>query len=182
MGNRGGRLHCPKDRTLGTRRWISKAWITCVLQFRGRHREVWRDGYTELFFLDEVTALSAGHRPCFECRHGDAMAFAHAASGSRDRLHAGEIDTRLHAERLAGKGQRVHPEPIESLPDGAIILHDDHLFAVRGERLVEWTIRGYGHAIERPRWIGVTVLTPPTTVAALRAGYRPTWHPSIDRG
>lgn len=182
MGNRGGKLHLPMSRALGHRRWVSKAWIICVIQFRDRHREVWRDGYSELFFLDEVTALSVGHRPCFECRHIDAMAFAHAASDTDTRLRAGELDQRLHAERLAGKAQRVHPEPIDGLPDGAMILHDDQPYAVHGDRLVAWTIRGYGHSVERPRWIGVTVLTPPTTLAALKAGYRPTWHPSIDRG
>jgi hypothetical protein len=64
MGNRGGRLH-GAQRQLGTRRWASKQWICCKLDFSDRHRTVWGDGYTELFFLDEVTAFAAGHRPCF---------------------------------------------------------------------------------------------------------------------
>ncbi len=68
MGNRGGRFHDPETRTLTTRRWASRQWIICVLDFKHRHREVMGHGYTELFFLDEVTALAAGHRPCFECR------------------------------------------------------------------------------------------------------------------
>src|SRR5438067_5654207 len=75
MGNRGGRLH-RDDRSLSGRRWVSRAWICCVLEFKGRHRAVWGDSYTELFFLDEPTALAAGHRPCFECRRRDAMRFA----------------------------------------------------------------------------------------------------------
>jgi len=75
MGNRGGRLHLD-DRTLGSRRWASKQWICCVLSFHGRHRDVWGASYTELFFLDEVTAFAAGHRPCFECRRQEAESFA----------------------------------------------------------------------------------------------------------
>src|SRR6185436_16785602 len=75
MGNRGGRIHAD-DRTLTKRRWVSPQWICCRLEFNNRHRTVWGDSYTELFFLDEVTALAAGHRPCFECRRQDAEAFA----------------------------------------------------------------------------------------------------------
>ncbi|MEL6871445.1 MAG: hypothetical protein AAFO62_01345, partial [Pseudomonadota bacterium] len=71
MGNRGGRIHTP-DKTLSRRRWASRHWICCVLEFRGRHREVMAPrSYTELFFLDEATAFAAGHRPCFECRRAD---------------------------------------------------------------------------------------------------------------
>src|SRR5690242_19291681 len=77
MGNRGGRFH-RDDRTLSGRRWTSRQWICCRLAFNDRRRQVWRTGYTELFFLDEVTALAAGHRPCFECRRADARAFAAA--------------------------------------------------------------------------------------------------------
>ena len=71
FGNRGGRFHTD-DRTLTRRRWVSRTWICCVLEFKNRHRDVWGRSYTELFFLDEVTALAAGHRPCFECRRRDA--------------------------------------------------------------------------------------------------------------
>jgi len=71
LGNRGGRLH-DDDRALGRRRWASRQWICCRLEFKDRHRKVWGKSYTELFFLDEVTALAAGHRPCFECRRNDA--------------------------------------------------------------------------------------------------------------
>ena len=71
FGNRGGRFH-RDGQTLGARRWVSRRWICCRLDFKGRHRDVWGRGYTELFFLDEPTALAAGHRPCFECRRADA--------------------------------------------------------------------------------------------------------------
>ena len=77
MGNRGGCFHLP-DRTLGSRRWATRQWIACVLEFKGRHRQAMMqpNRYTELFFLDEATALAAGHRPCFECRRRDAERFA----------------------------------------------------------------------------------------------------------
>ena len=76
MGNRGGAFHLP-DQTLGPRRWATTQWIACVLEFKGRHRQVMQPNrYTELFFLDEATALAAGHRPCFECRRADAERFA----------------------------------------------------------------------------------------------------------
>jgi len=80
FGNRGGRIHDPATRRLTGRRWASKAWICCVLSFKGRQRSVWGQSYTELFFCDEVTALAAGHRPCFECRRRDALAFQAAVA------------------------------------------------------------------------------------------------------
>jgi len=80
MGNRGGRLHNDKRR-LARRRWTSRQWICCKLDFNNRHRKVWGRGYTELFFLDEVTAFAAGHRPCFECRRKEAERFATLFSG-----------------------------------------------------------------------------------------------------
>ena len=79
MGNRGGRFHT-EDKKLTSRRWASRQWICCVLDFHDRHRDVWGDGYTELFFLDEVTALAAGHRPCFECRRKDARSICRVVS------------------------------------------------------------------------------------------------------
>src|SRR5690606_9191936 len=103
MGNRGGCLHGP-DRRLGRRRWVTRQWICCELQFRGRHRQVMTPGqYTELFFLDEATALAAGHRPCFECRRADAVRFARTwaqIEGQTGRASAPHMDAALHAERL----------------------------------------------------------------------------------
>src|SRR5271154_4927188 len=77
FGNRGGRFHTDA-RTLTARRWASRQWICCVLDFKNRRRNVWGRFYTELFFLDEPTALAAGHRPCFECRRQDANVFREA--------------------------------------------------------------------------------------------------------
>src|SRR6185295_16764435 len=96
MGNRGGRLHDDKRR-LTRRRWVSRQWICCVLEFKGRRRNVWGRYYTELFFLDEVTALAAGHRPCFECRRKDAERFALLFSGKKQRATAVSMDKILQA-------------------------------------------------------------------------------------
>ncbi len=93
MGNRGGRLH-DGQRKLGARRWTSKQWICCRLQFKNRHRQVWGNSYTELFFLDEVTAFAAGHRPCFECRREEAERFAGLFSGKPKRARAAAMDER----------------------------------------------------------------------------------------
>jgi hypothetical protein len=183
LGNRGGRFHGP-DRQLSSRRFASKSWICCQLWFRGRQRTVWASGYTELFFLDEVTALAAGHRPCFECRHHDAMAFATAwgaARGLQRRPRAAEIDRILHSERLDAGGKRRHRLPLDALPDG-VILEWPHpqapAFACRGSVLLRWHPHGYADPISRPVGIEVDVLTPPSIVAALSSGYSPVWHPS----
>ena len=179
MGNRGGRFHDPATRTLATRRYVSRAWIICLTAFRDRPaRTVWGRGYTELFFLDEVTAL-AGHRPCAECRRAAARAFQGAlarAAGEVLRLPA--IDRLLDGERREGRAKRVHAVPAESLPDGAVILAGDGLpHAVRDGALRVWSFAGYGPA--RPLPTGpVACLTPPLSLAALRGGYAPVWHPT----
>lgn len=183
MGNRGGRIHDPETRTLGASRWVSKRWISCVLSFRDRQREVWGAGYTELFFLDEVTALAAGHRPCFECRHHDAHAFAEALSrslGVSGRLGASEIDERLHAERLDGRSKRLHRVGIASLPDGAVVRRSGEPWAVIGDRILRWSPEGYTHATDRPTRGEADLLTPPTVLLALSEGFQASWHPSAN--
>ena len=177
MGNRGGRIHTD-EKKLTSRRWVSRQWICCVLEFHGRQRDVWGRLYTELFFLDEVTAFAAGHRPCFECRRRDADQFALLFSGKPNRAAAPAMDDVLHAERLAGKAKRVHRRTIDALPDGAMIALDGDAFAVRGRRLLRWTPSGYAKARPRPRAAQADVLTPPSILAVLAAGYRPLWHPS----
>jgi hypothetical protein len=178
MGNRGGRFHTD-SKTLTARRWASRQWICCLLDFKGRQRDVWGRFYTELFFLDEVTAFAAGHRPCFECRRKDAEAFAETWREARrlgTRPKAFEIDEVLHRERLQGRAKRVHRRNIGDLPDGAFVALEDGAFTVRGDALLRWTPEGYGARKKRPRGIAVDVLTPPAMLAALSAGYKPQWH------
>src|SRR5580700_5705653 len=141
FGNRGGRFHTDA-KALTARRWASRQWICCLLDFKGRQRDVWGRFYTELFFLDEPTAFAAGHRPCFECRRKDAEAFAEKWREVR-RLrrppYAAEMDDTLHAERLLGRTKRLHRRDIGELPDGAIAAFDGAAFAIRGDTLLHWT-------------------------------------------
>jgi hypothetical protein len=271
FGNRGGKFH-RDDKTLGPKRFASRQWICCALQFKNRQRDVWGRYYTELFFLDEVTALAAGHRPCFECRREEAKAFAAAfakGQGLASPLRAGEMDRVLHVERLDGRDKRMHRRVIDELPDSTfialprslvgvddgaacepssreavgrvardasadssttgkargvggasrepsvqenfpppltpprhlaardggrgtpvatagdeqkIVLADSDVardaFVTRGNELLRWTPDGYDQGVPRPRGVTVDVLTPPSIVAALAAGYRPGWHSS----
>ena len=183
MGNRGGRIHTD-DRKLTKRRWASRQWICCVLDFKNRQRDVWGRYYTELFFLDEVTALAAGHRPCFECRRKDAEAFAERwqrAFRLPTRPRADEMDLVLHAERLDGRAKRLHRRKIDDLPDGAMIaLEGEGAFAVRGNALLRWTPGATTREAPAARHM-VDVLTPPAILSVLAAGYRPQWHPSADK-
>jgi hypothetical protein len=178
MGNRGGRIHTD-DRKLTARRWASRQWICCVLDFKGRQRDVWGRYYTELFFLDEVTAFAAGHRPCFECRRKDAERFAALFSGTGRRATAPAMDKVLHAERLDGKEKRLHRRALDALPDGAMIARGGEAFAVRGRHLLRWTPEGYAATTRRPRGVTADVLTPPSMLKVLAAGYLPQWHGSI---
>jgi hypothetical protein len=139
-----------------------------------------------LFFLDEPTALAAGHRPCFECRRADAKAFAAAFArghGLDAAARAPDMDRVLHAERLDGRAKRRHRLPIDTLPDGAFVAlaETPGALAVRGDSLLQWTASGYVARRVRPRGMMADVLTPPGILAALSAGYRPCWHRSAEQ-
>lgn len=182
LGNRGGRFH-RDDRTIGPRPWASKQWICCVLSFKDRRRSpLMGRGYTELFFLDEVTALAAGHRPCFECRRADATRFAAAwakAKGLPASPKAPEMDAVLHGERLEGRGKRTWRAEARGLPDGAMASVEGKAFALRSGRALFWSFGGYGPASPLPPG-PVDVLTPPSIVDVLRMGFAPAWHWSAD--
>jgi hypothetical protein len=177
MGNRGI-LHDAQQR-LGPARWRHHHWIYCRLAFKERRRQVMAPRrYTELFFLDEATALAAGHRPCCECKHPDfrdfrtawRAAFGHDAS-------AGAIDKALHRARVEPRSRRQirFEAALEGLPDGAFVLlagAPASPFLVWRERLHPWHPGGYGPSREREPG-RVSVLTPAPTIAVLRAGYQP---------
>ncbi|WP_095589228.1 hypothetical protein [Actibacterium ureilyticum] len=179
MGNRGI-LHDAQGR-LGTARWRHKAWICCVLRFRGRHRQIMQPNrYTELFFLDEAVALAAGHRPCAECRRADFNAYRATWPGTP---RAPEMDAELHRHRI-GPGSRLvrpHRGDFADLPDGAFVRMGDACLLVRGDALWPYAPTGYGPARPRPKTGGVAVLTPPPNLCALRAGYAPALHWSADQ-
>ncbi|MEO9877601.1 MAG: hypothetical protein ABJC59_10910 [Anderseniella sp.] len=184
MGNRGGKLHDRETRTL-VRTQSSRQWITCVLQFKSRQREVMGAGYTELFFMDEVTALAAGHRPCFECRRKDALSFQAAWKASLALAvapSAPDMDRVLSAERRAKGGAKVTwTARSGSLPDGAMVRVDDNVLAVRDRKFLPWTGSGYGAGVPLDLNLDVEVLTPPTIARILHAGYQPIWHPGVER-
>ena len=182
FGNRGV-LH-DRDRQI-VRGWQGRRWIICRTEFAGRTREVLPvGGYTGLFFRDEATALAAGHRPCFECRRADARAFLDAA-GCVGGTAA--LDEALHRERLADDarprhglraGRRLHPARGSADVEGAIaISHDDGVAVFSGGAWRRWTFGALGAAVAAGTLVGL--LTPPTAMAALRAGYRPTDVPLI---
>jgi hypothetical protein len=152
-----------------------------VTSFRDRHRNVWSRSYTELFFLDEVTALAAGHRPCFECRRGDAIRFADAweeSHGEPGRARAPVMDTVLHGERTSLAHQTLSFSQAVTLPDGAFVTLDDRPFAIRHGHLLPWSFDGYGAPVKSPENASLTLLTPPSIVDVLRAGYQLVWHNS----
>ena len=179
-GNRGI-IHDPETKTLLNKRWSSKAWLTCVCEFRGRRRKVMGGrSWTELFFLDEATALAAGHRPCFYCRRDDANAFRAAweeGNGVADIL-APAIDAVLHRERLERGKKRLHalPMPLQQLPDGAMVQAGAESFLIAQGSAWLWSPGGYRRA--QNDLSGAMLLTPPSTLRALGAGYRPVLHES----
>ncbi len=200
FGNRGGCFH-RDDQTLTRRRWHAKAWITCTLAFKNRRRALMQPGrYTELFFLDEATALAAGHRPCFECRRNAAVAFStlwarvvaagsaadkpstFVGAGCEKRARAGAMDELLHAQRLTDEGGKRHyRDTISALPDGAFISWQGSPHVIVHGALYLWTAQGYRRADSPPSGsTNVEVLTPPATIAVILSGYAPKLHPSFD--
>ena len=184
MGNRGI-IHDLYSKTLLRKRWTTKAWITCRLEYKGIRRAVMETrSWTELFFLDEATALAAGHRPCFLCRRDAARTFqARWAAGNGCPLPtAPQIDIVLHRERLRHGNKRIHPltGKIADLPDGAMVALGDQAFVISEGHPLLWTVGGYLPIDATLQADGL--LTPPATLGALRAGYRATLHPSAATG
>jgi hypothetical protein len=174
-GNRGC-LHDSEGRI--RRRFAVRRWIACRLEFRGWHRSpLMQPGrFTELFFLDEATAFAAGHRPCALCRRSDYERFV-AIWG---KLHSGQrgaeaMDEQLHRERVepGTREQRLHRAMLDELPDGAFVLESGEPYLVHGARLLRWTPGGYGEYRPRPAGAGAVVITPPSLVEVLRAGWEP---------
>jgi hypothetical protein len=181
MGNRGGVIH-NSEREI-TRRFRSRRWITCVLEFRGRHRIVMSERrYTELFFLDEAVAFAAGHRPCAECRRERFNAFKEAWRRSRGQStppYADEMDLELHPSRIGPRGEKITYEAeLGSLPDGCFVSIDGHPQLVHDGALLLWTPEGYSQREVIHPDLVTTVLTPKPIVECFRQGYRPEIHGS----
>lgn len=184
MGNRG-LLH--NDHKEVVRPFRLKAWITCALEFKGRKRQLMSPGmYTELFFLDEVTALAAGHRPCAECRRQRFNEFKQAWQVAHPQLADGklkvaEIDAVLHEQRLSPDGSRpLWQASLAELPIGTMIERDGGYYAVHASGLLPWHVDGYGQPLAGATEGQVMVVTPRATVAVLAAGYEPAFHESAN--
>lgn len=177
MGNRGV-IHNHQKEIV--RPYKLKTWITCVLQFKGKHREVMTpDRWTELFFMDEATAFSAGHRPCAECRREDFNRFkkywllGNEEAGFNLKTPISMIDKFVHAERMdKKKNKKTYKQVAATLPDGTMIVLSGKAFLKKGDKLYEWSPAGYTHPVAIPQG-EVDVLTPPSFVKAFRAGYIP---------
>jgi hypothetical protein len=170
MGNRG-RLHEGRGARDIVRNHQTKAWITCVLEFRGRRVQQWAPNhYTPLFFFDEAVAFAAGHRPCAECRRRDYNAYRDAWSQTHNgaTIYAKDMDTQLHLERTGTSKQ-----PWNELPDGVFVDTDDGPAVVVGDHLAVFDEKAYayGRRLPRPATGYASVLTPPSTIEVLRAGY-----------
>jgi hypothetical protein len=179
-GNRGI-IHDPATKTLLRKRWSTPAWLTCVCEFRGWRRKVMGGrSWTELFFLDEATAFAAGHRPCFFCRRDDANRFRAAwEEGNRlANVLASDIDAVLHRERLDRGQKRLHPlsAPLEALPDGAMVQAGGESYLIARGGALLWSPGGYSKIATTLS--DAMLLTPPSTLRAFGAGYRPALHPS----
>jgi len=177
LGNRGV-IHEGKEIV---RPFRLKAWIICMLEFRGRHREVMRpDRWTELFFLDEATAFSAGHRPCFQCRYADHQRFKIAwlagnpEYGFDEKTSIHQIDDIIHSERIGKDRSKVtYTTDVTTLPDGTFVLIAEQPYLVAKGTVHLWTPFGYQRQISFPADKMVKVLTPKSIVNAFRGGYQP---------
>jgi hypothetical protein len=185
MGNRGI-IHDSRSKRLLARRWQHQSWICCALEFKGfQHPIMGAGSYTELFFLDEVTAFAAGHRPCAYCRRRDFNAFklawveANAIDRSVAEVRAASIDHQIHCERVTRRREKITFEAqLGALPDGTFVADRGEAFLVSGKQLFVWRPEGYGAPVARGNDRRVTVLTPRSVVAAFRQGHRPLVHPT----
>jgi hypothetical protein len=182
-GNRG----CLHDAAGGIRRrYAGKRWIACRLRFRGWYRTpLLQPGrFTELFFLDEATAMAAGHRACALCRREDYDRLVALWRGLHPgQLSADAIDAQLHGERVAEgtRAQRHHEAGLDGLPDGVFVLREGAPWLVLGGQLLAWTPAGYAERVARPAGERAVVITPPSLVEVLRSGWGgavPLLHPS----
>jgi hypothetical protein len=184
LGNRGI-LH--NDRQEIVAPWRHKAWVTCKLEFKDRNRVVFGPrSYSELFFLDEATAFSAGHRPCGECRREKYKAFKAAWCTSNQNIlqtpnpPIGFLDKHLHAERAMPGGRQVtYGEKIRKLPDGVFVKFEDKAALVWRGHLHTWTHHGYveKRPIKNSSTV-VQVLTPKSVVAVFCEGLEVEVHES----
>lgn len=183
MGNRGVLHDSNKELK---RQFKTKAWITCLLEFKGRKRELMTPkAYTELFFLDEVTAFAAGHRPCAECRRArynefrNAWMIANEGDGSLT-IRASEMDEILHKERLEDDQKVTWKSPLAELPHGTMFLLEGDSYAVYDGKILKWNFSGYTAADSLKLPETIAVLTPRSVVKVFASGFRPEFHSTTE--
>jgi hypothetical protein len=183
MGNRGI-LHDDGNKII--KPWAHKAWVTCLLEFKGitRPKPFSQGNYSELFFLDEVTAFAAGHRPCAYCQRArhlefkDAWVRANVPEELRASTKMPDIDKVIHAERaIFGGGKKTYDAPLVELPTGSMFEYENTAYLVATRGYLPWSFNGYG----TPRHIDpraiVKVLTPRSIVRAFAEAFMPRVHP-----
>lgn len=173
LGNRGI-LHNAKKEII--RPWKHKNWVLCELNFKERKREVFsQNSYSELFFLDEATALSAGHRPCASCRRQRFDEFKQAWSAAQlSELKVDEIDKFLHQDRaIRGVKKVTYTEKLTNLPNGVFVELEGKPWLIWQNELHEWHPDGYRDRAEIYGDLNVTVLTPKCMVEIINAGFIP---------
>lgn len=185
MGNRGI-LH-DADRHI-VKRWATRSWVACDPHYRGiSRRPLFKPGsYSELFFLDEATALAAGHRPCAYCQRAKYTVFKKTwfdavSRASSPKPGIAEVDRQLHSERVArGIEKLTYAASLSSLPQGVIFEHERQAYLIHSNKLWRWSFDGY---VGAPAIAGdtiVEVLTPRALVQLIAAGYRPQVHETAD--
>lgn len=186
LGNRG-KLHDDEKKII--KQWSNKHWITCSIEYQGIQREIFsKDSYSELFFLDEATALSAGHRPCGDCRRERLKEFklrwqqANSKDGDTSGIKVELIDTQMHAERTKRDGTKVtYQAKLGELPDGVFISINGIAVLKWNSKLFEWSAAGYSKfEVALSDDLVVDVLTPKSVVGTVKAGYVPQVHHSAD--
>lgn len=188
MGNRGI-LHDGNKQIV--RPWAHKGWVSCLLSFKDIKRpELFSASkYSELFFLDEATAFSAGHRPCSYCQRDRSNAFkeawlrANVADPDQfDSFRMPQIDKILHSERaIRGGGKVTYEACIAELPVGSMFESDGSAFLLSPKGILPWSFDGYGAVQVLDKQMSVRVLTPRSIVRAFAAGFVPLMHASAQR-
>ncbi len=190
MGNRGNLCKPGEDGPDIVRYANGKRWIICVTHYRYETLPLATlNNNTQLFFLDEATALAAGHRPCARCRREAYQNYLAAWIKAHPEVQAVDADAMdhvLHGQRNLAVGQnRSHAMQLAQVPDGSIVrwLHQPTL--VFSGWLQQWSFAGYSpiQKISRTaKAAEVPVLTPASSVAVLAAGYVPDVHATAHRG